>query len=96
MMPIQELLNRIRWDREFGAGHFEIGYYDRVEARIIRLPFDALQFEAGDHFAFEIVNASGEVHSIPYHRVHQESVGRYGPKRKFGSLRPDFGSFESS
>jgi hypothetical protein len=27
---------------------------------------------------------------------HEEGVGLYGPKRKFGSLRPDFGSFESS
>lgn len=71
MIPIQDLLNRIRWDQEFGKGRFEIGYYDRIEARIIRVPFHALQFEAGDHFAFEITDAFGEVHSIPYHRVHE-------------------------
>ena len=71
MIPIQEILNRIRWDREFGKGSFEIGYFDRIESRIIRVPFDALQFEAGDHFCFEITDIAGEVHTIPYHRVHQ-------------------------
>ena len=71
MIPIQDLLNRIRWDQEFAKGRFEIGYYDRVEKKIIRVPFHALHFEPGDHFAFEITDALGEVHSIPYHRVHQ-------------------------
>ena len=31
MIPIQELLSRIRWDESFGKGDFEIGYYDRVD-----------------------------------------------------------------
>ena len=35
MIPIQELLNRIRWDPEFAKGNFELGYYDRTENRII-------------------------------------------------------------
>ena len=29
MIPIHELLNRIRWDAEFAKGTFELGYYDR-------------------------------------------------------------------
>jgi len=33
MIPIQELLNRIKWDKSFGAGRFEITYYDRVEEK---------------------------------------------------------------
>lgn len=32
MTPIHELLSRIRWDKEFGRGRFEIGYFDRYEA----------------------------------------------------------------
>ena len=31
MMPIRELLNRIRRDAEFAKGNFELGYYDRTE-----------------------------------------------------------------
>jgi uncharacterized protein (UPF0248 family) len=28
MTPLHELLNRIRWDPEFGRGQFKIGYLD--------------------------------------------------------------------
>ena len=34
MIPIHELLNRIRWDPEFAKGDFQLGYYDRAEDRI--------------------------------------------------------------
>jgi hypothetical protein len=28
MIPIHELLNRIRWDPEFSKGDFQLGYYE--------------------------------------------------------------------
>lgn len=34
-VPIHERLNRIRWDAEFARGNFELGYFDRIEERII-------------------------------------------------------------
>ncbi len=34
MIPIHELLSRIRWDPEFAKGNFELGYYDRAEDRL--------------------------------------------------------------
>jgi uncharacterized protein (UPF0248 family) len=30
VIPIQDLLHRIRWDGEFGKAQFVIGYYARV------------------------------------------------------------------
>jgi len=39
MIPAQEILNRIRWDVEYAKGEFVIGYYDRVDDRIIKVPF---------------------------------------------------------
>lgn len=71
MIPIHELLNRIRWDRAFGAADFEIGYYDRVEDRVIRVPMREIFFEADDHFSFDLYDNEGELHSIPLHRVRQ-------------------------
>lgn len=71
MQPIPDLLNRIRWDREFSRGKFEVGYYDRVEKRMIRVPFQALRFAEDDHFAFELIDDCGDVQSIPLHRIHQ-------------------------
>ncbi|MGD8631504.1 MAG: DUF504 domain-containing protein [Gammaproteobacteria bacterium] len=71
MMPIHELLNRIRWDREFGQGEFEVGYLDRVAGEIMRVPLREVSFEPEDHFAFNLTDEEGELHSIPLHRIKQ-------------------------
>lgn len=69
MIPIQELLNRIIWDKDFGRGDFEVGYYDRIEKKIIRVPFREMQMVAGDHFSFYLYGPGGEASSIPFHRI---------------------------
>ena len=69
MQPIQALLNRIRWDGEFGRGEFVIGYYDRLEQDIIKVPLKALHFSEDDHFGFQFIDSDGELHSVPLHRV---------------------------
>ena len=71
MIPIQELLNRIRWDESFGKGDFEIGYYDRVDGAINRIPLSDVHIAPGDHFFFSTVGPDGAVHEIPFHRVKQ-------------------------
>jgi uncharacterized protein (UPF0248 family) len=69
VIPIHELLNRIRWDAEFSQGRFAIGYYDRVADRVSIVPFEEIGFEPGDHFAFLFIDADGETHSVPLHRI---------------------------
>jgi len=69
MIPIQDILNRIRWDASFAAARFEIGYYDRVERRIVLVPFADLHFDPSYPLFFQIVDAEGTTHSIPLHRV---------------------------
>ena len=71
MIPLQDLLNRIRWDKEFGRGRFDLGYYDRVEGKIITVPFQKVILTEGDHFAFHLIDQEGESISIPFHRVRQ-------------------------
>ena len=71
MIPIHELLNRIRWDSDYGAARFAVGYYDRVAEGIIVVPFSALEFASGDHFGFTLVDEEGAVHTIPLHRIRQ-------------------------
>lgn len=70
MIPIQDLLNRIRWDEHF-RGDFTIGYYDRINGEILRVPFDTITFPPDDHFAFVIIDDEGAAHSVPYHRVRE-------------------------
>jgi len=52
MIPIHELLNRIRWDQEFAKGEFVLGYYDHVEDRIINVPLQEIHIDSSDHFSF--------------------------------------------
>ena len=71
MIPIHELLSRIRWDRQFGEGDFVIGYYDRVEDAVIRVPMRELFFQPDNHFAFDLIDQEGALHSVPLHRIRE-------------------------
>jgi uncharacterized protein (UPF0248 family) len=71
MIPIQDLLRRIQWDRAFGNAEFEIGYIDRVTGEIVRVPFQRIRFEKGARFALEATEEDGSVHTIPLHRVRE-------------------------
>ena len=71
MIPIQDLLNRIRWDPEFGRGQFALGYLDRIAGRLIRVPLARVEFDPQDHFSFQFTDAEGETLSIPLHRIYE-------------------------
>ncbi len=71
MAPIHELLNRIRWDPEFGRGNFALGYFDRVEGRVIVVPFRELDFPRDDPQAFRLEDTEGRIHRVPFHRVRE-------------------------
>ena len=59
MIPIHELLNRIRWDQVYGNADFVIGYYDRVADKVITVPLKELYFVKEDHFDFELLDEDG-------------------------------------
>ncbi len=69
MIPIQDLLHRILWDREFGRGEFTIGYYDRIEHGLIRVPLREIAFPKGSPGVFELIDHEGMAHTIPLHRI---------------------------
>ena len=69
MIPIHELLHRIRWDAAFAQGSFELGYYDRVDDRVIRVPLAHVQLTPGEHFACQVTDADGYTHEVPFHRI---------------------------
>ncbi len=71
MIPIHELLSRIRWDKEFGQGSFEIGYYDRLLDKIIRVAFSRIIFDQEDRRVIQLKDFSGELYSVPLHRIYE-------------------------
>jgi len=71
MTPIQDVLHRILWDGDFGNAHFVIGYHDRVLNRVMRVSFERIVLERGQHFSFDLVQRDGEARMIPFHRVRE-------------------------
>lgn len=69
MQPIHELLNRIHWDPEYGKGEFELGFLDKVEDKLIRLPLRKVVFVPGDHYFFHYMDEEGVEHNVPFHRI---------------------------
>ena len=65
MQPIQALLNRIRWDPEFGKQAFSLAYYDRL----INVALREISMDPQDHFSFQLIDEEGECHHIPLHRI---------------------------
>jgi uncharacterized protein (UPF0248 family) len=69
MIPIHELLARIRWDPVFGSAPFDLGCLDRTRKTLVRLPLERIRTSPEDHFGFEALEEDGSVHSVPFHRV---------------------------
>jgi len=97
VITINQLLNRIRWDREFGRGDFVVGYYDRVQRRIITVPLRELSIDPADHFAFDVLDDNGELHHVPFHRVRRVFKGgkliwHRKDEPRFDGTAPDAGA----
>jgi uncharacterized protein (UPF0248 family) len=71
MTPIHKLLSRLCWDREFAKGNVEIGYYDRLEGKVIQVPLQQVHLTPGDHFSCQITDPDGYTHDVPFHRIKQ-------------------------
>ncbi len=69
MIPLHELLSRIRWDADFGRGEFIIGYLDHRRGALVYIPLNEARQEPDSPSSFEVTDADGSSHSIPYHRV---------------------------
>ena len=71
MIPVHELLARIRWDPEFGKGRWEIAWLDHARPELVRVPLGEIRFPPGEHFMFETVDEEGVARTIPFHRIRQ-------------------------
>jgi hypothetical protein len=71
VIAIRELLSRISHDKRFARGEFLIGYYDRREDRIIRIPLRKILFKPDDHFSFDLIDTNGVMHSLSMHLIRE-------------------------
>jgi uncharacterized protein (UPF0248 family) len=69
MMPIRDLLNRIRWDPAFGRGRFELAYHDHASRDLVRVPLEHVRFPSDGHYFIEVTAPDGVAHDVPLHRI---------------------------
>jgi len=70
MIPIHDLLHRIRWDPDYAKADFEIGYLDRVAGGVVRIPFRDVRFDEG-HLTLNAIEEDGSSVTVPLHRVRE-------------------------
>lgn len=71
MEPIQNLLNRIRWDEDFGRAEFVLGYEDHATTGVVKVPLNRIRFDPDARWSFDVTDAAGVARRIPLHRVRE-------------------------
>jgi uncharacterized protein (UPF0248 family) len=71
VIPIRELLARIRWDAAFGRGQFTLGYVDHESEELRYVAFKDARPNPNNASMLDFVDERGEVVSLPLHRIHQ-------------------------
>ena len=71
MIPIHELLSRIRWDEAYARSRFVIGYWDRLENKVLHADLREIYWDRDNPAFFGLVDEDGVSHSIPTHRVRE-------------------------
>lgn len=71
MITIHELLSRIRWDKAFAGKHYVIGYWDRMERKVLHVDLRHIAWDRDNPGFFSLVDEDGNTHHIPSHRVRE-------------------------
>lgn len=73
MIPIQEYLNKIKWDDRLNPNEFYLYYYDRLEDKLKQIKFTDVK-DWGKEFM--VVEKDNEQVEIPLHRIKQVRRGK--------------------
>ena len=65
MIPIKDLLNKIKWDKRENPEQHSIFYFDRVLDKLIKIPYTKIKKLEG---SFMVLN-NEEESNIPLHRI---------------------------
>ncbi len=65
MQPIQDLLNKIKWDKRENPEQYSIFYHDHILNKLIQIPYNKIK-RIEDNF---MVLDNEEESNIPLHRI---------------------------
>lgn len=71
MIPIHQLLARIRWDPAFGDARFVLAYLDHGSEELRRVALEATIGDPDNLAFFDVVDEDGVTRAIPLHRVRE-------------------------
>jgi uncharacterized protein (UPF0248 family) len=65
MQPIQDLLNKIKWDKREDPEQYSIFYFDRIINKLIKIPYTKIKRIEGSFMVLDNVEES----NVPLHRI---------------------------
>ena len=65
MQPIQDLLNKIKWDKRENPNDYLIFYYDRILKKLMQIPYNKIKRIEGSFMVLD----NEEESNIPLHRI---------------------------
>ena len=65
MQPIQDLLNKIKWDTRENPKNYKIFYFDRLVKKLIKIPYAKIKRIEGSFMVLD----NEEESNIPLHRI---------------------------
>ena len=65
MIPIKDLLNKIRWSKEENPKDYSIGYWDNIDKKLVFISFNEIKKIEGN---FLLLDREEETY-IPVHRI---------------------------
>ncbi|MBI2656224.1 DUF504 domain-containing protein [Candidatus Woesearchaeota archaeon] len=65
MIPIKNLLNKIKWDKREAPEQYSIFYFDRILKKLIKIPYIKIKRIEGSFMVLDNEDES----NIPLHRV---------------------------
>lgn len=70
MIPIKELLNKIKWDKRYYPEQYTAYYHDRIEDNLVPVNLESIRTEGN----FMVVDKDDT--KIPLHRIRKVMKGR--------------------
>lgn len=69
MIPIIDVINKIKWDQKEHPEEYVIAYEDRIQHRLIEIPYTKIKRLEGTFIIID--NEEGQEVNIPTHRIKQ-------------------------
>ena len=79
MIPIKDLLDKLKWDKRFNPEEYTLYYHDRVKDELISVDYTKIKRIEG---SFMIIERDCEEVSIPLHRIHKVMKGKMNVWRR--------------